>query len=250
MLAQEVHTCLGFHVECGTLFKGAGVTLMAFTLFLGSVYLMLSLVLGKWMGYLVLAVCFSGWLIIHSSLWYFGFWAGGPTTLTNLGPRGHEPGWVVLEAGLSASSTRFSTFASYPAKPWAEPTTGQAPSTQSVESAAQSFLALKANEGLGIDPLATDAIVGTQFTVDKVEFAAAEDGKTPLSVVQAHFSGGGPLTTLALYHDSGSIPRYTLMFMAGSILLFLIHLPFLDRAEKKRKAFLTGGSAPAWYGPA
>ena len=40
------------------------------------------------------------------------------------------------------------------------------------------------------------------------------------------------------------------MFLLGSIVLFLIHLPFLDRAEKKRKAFLTGGGAPAWYGPA
>ncbi len=250
MLAQEVHSCLGFHVECGTLFKGAGVTLMAFTLFLGSVYLMLSLVFGKWMGYLILAVCFSGWLLIQSSLWLFGFWAGGPTTLTNLGPRGHEPAWVVLEASLTASSTRFDTFAKYPGTPWAEPNTGQAPSKQSVESAAQTFLALKANEELKIDPLGTDAITGTQFTVDSVQFATAEDGKTPLSVVQAHFSGGGPLTTLALYHDSGSIPHYTLMFVAASILLFLIHLPLLDRAEKKRKAFLTGGSAPAWFGPA
>jgi hypothetical protein len=250
MLAQQVHSCLGFHVECGTLFKGAGVTLMAFILFVGSVYLMLSLVFGKWMGYLVLAVCFSGWLIIHSSLWYFGFWAGGPTTLTNLGPRGHEPAWVVLEAGLSASSTRFNAFTKYPEEPWAEPTTGQAPSKQSVESAVQSFLAAQANAQLDIDPLATNAITGTQFIVDSVEFATAEDGKTPLSVVQAHYSGGGALTTLALYHDSGSIPRYTLMFMAVSILLFLIHLPLLDRAEKKRKAFLTGGSSPAWYGPA
>ena len=40
------------------------------------------------------------------------------------------------------------------------------------------------------------------------------------------------------------------MFLAGSILVFLLVLPFLDRAEKKRKEFLTGGSAPAWYGPA
>ena len=62
---------------------------------------MLSLVFGKWMGYLVLAVCFSGWLIIHSSLWYFGFWAQGPGTPTNQGPRGQEPSWVVLEAGLT-----------------------------------------------------------------------------------------------------------------------------------------------------
>jgi len=83
-----------------------------------------------------------------------------------------------------------------------------------------------------------------------VRFATAEDDKTPLAVVQAHYSGGGPLTTLALYHDSGSVPRYSIMFMIGSTLLFLLHLPLLDRAEKKRKKFLTGGSAPAWYGPA
>jgi hypothetical protein len=250
MLAQEVHTCLGFHIECGTLFKGAGVTLMAFILFVGSIYLMLSLVFGKWMGYLVLAVCFSGWLIIHSSLWFFGFWAQGPGTPTNQGPRGQEPSWVVTEAGLGVSGARFTTFEDYPGDGWETPTAGQDPSVQSVSSAATSFLALKANEMLGIDPLATNAITGTQFTIDSVEFATAEDGKTPLAVVEAHYSGGGPQVTLTLYHDSGSIPRYSLMFMAGAILLFLIHLPLLDRAEKKRKAFLTGGSAPAWYGPA
>jgi hypothetical protein len=71
---------------------------------------MLLLVFGKWMGYLVLAVCFSGWLIIHSSLWFFGFWAQGPGTPTNQGPRGKEPSWVVMEGGLSASSQR---------RPWA-----------------------------------------------------------------------------------------------------------------------------------
>jgi hypothetical protein len=53
-----------------------------------------------------------------------------------------------------------------------------------------------------------------------------------------------------MYYDSGSIPRYSIMFMAGALILFLLHLPLLDRAEKKRKEFLTGGAAPAWYGPA
>jgi hypothetical protein len=40
------------------------------------------------------------------------------------------------------------------------------------------------------------------------------------------------------------------MFLGGSIALFAVHLPLLDRAEKKRKEFLTGGNAPPWYGPA
>lgn len=243
-------TCIGFDIACGTLFKGAGVVAMAFILFVGSIYLMLSFVFGKWMGYLVLAVSFSGWLLILSTLWFFGFWAQGPGTPTNQGPRGREPAWVVLEGGLSASGATYSTFTSFPGGPWREPGPGQESSVQSVSSASTSFLAAQANAELGRDPLGTDAILSTQFTVDSVRFSPAEDGKTSLAVVQAHFSGGGPLTTLALYHDSGSVPRYSAMFMAGSVLLFLIHLPLLDRAEKKRKAFLTGGSAPAWYGPA
>jgi hypothetical protein len=245
------HTCLGFHVDCAVMFKGIGVTVIAFTLFVGSVYLMLSFVLGKWMGFLVLAVCFSGWMIIHSSLWFFGFWAQGPGTPTNQGPRGREPAWVVDQGGLDAANPNFAgTFDSYPNGPWRSPTPSLDASVQSVSSAAQSFLAAQANAQLGLDPLATDAITGTQFVIDDVKFAPSEDGKTSLAVVQAHYAGGGPLTTLTLYHDSGSVPRYSLMFMIASVVLFLIFLPLLDRAEKKRKEFLTGGSAPAWYGPA
>jgi hypothetical protein len=68
--------------------------------------------------------------------------------------------------------------------------------------------------------------------------------------VEAHFSEGGPLLTVSLYHDRGSVPRYSLMFLVGSVILFAIHLPLLDVAERKRREFLTGGTAPAWYGPA
>jgi hypothetical protein len=249
-MEQASGSCLGFSLECGTLLKGAGVTLMGLILFVGSVYLLLSAVFGRWMGYLVLMVAFSGWMVLHSALWLFGFWSQGMETPTNLGPRGSEPAWVILDGGFEVASERFSTFESYPSGPWDEPSEGQTASVQSVGSAATTFLAEQANEELGRDPLAADAITGTQFTVDSVRFADAEDDKTSLAVVQAHFTGGGPLVTLSLYHDSGSIPRYSFMFLAGSIVLFAIHLPLLDRAEKKRKEFITGGSAPAWYGPA
>jgi hypothetical protein len=40
------------------------------------------------------------------------------------------------------------------------------------------------------------------------------------------------------------------MFLIGSTILFAIHLPLLDRAERRRKEILTGGTAPPWYGPA
>ena len=241
-------TCLGFQIDCGTLFKGAGVTIMGFLLFVGSIYVLLAAIFGRWMGYLVMTVAFAGWMILFSSMWYFGFWAQGPTTKTNLGPRGEEPAWVPLSGGLDAADDRYDTFATYPDAPWQAPTEAQVPSVLSVSSVVTTFLAEQANEQLGLDETDPGAILNTQFTIDNIRFAP--DGDVSLAVVQAFFNGGGPLTTVTLYHDSGSVPRYSLMFLFGSLALFAIHLPLLDRAEKKRKEFLVGGAAPPWYGPA
>src|SRR5438093_1339632 len=107
-------SCLGFGVTCGTMFKGIGVVIAGFVLFIGTVYVLLAAVFGRWMAYLVLMIAFAGWMILLSSMWVFGFWAGGPDTKTNLGPRGSEPAWQVLEAGSTAASTRYAEFESYP----------------------------------------------------------------------------------------------------------------------------------------
>jgi hypothetical protein len=249
---EPVHSCIGFAVDCGTIAKGAGVVAMAFILFVGSIYLLLTAIFGRYMGYLMTIVAFSGWMIIHSSLWLFGFWDQGLVTPTNVGPKGHEPTWVVLDASVGGISSTYPEFAEYPGASWLPPDPNnkeQAADVLTVQSAALAFLATQLNEQLGRSVDDPTAITTTNFTVDDLKFATSENG-TPLAVVQAHFNGGGPLWTVSLYHDSGSVPRYSYMFLAGSILLFGIHVPLLDRAEKRRKEFLTGGSAPAWYGPA
>ncbi len=164
-------TCLGFHVECDVLLKGAGVTIMSFILFVGSVYILLAAIFGRWMGYLVMSVAFYGWMILLAAMWYFGFWAQGPTTKTNLGPRGLEPAWVPLEGGLDVADQRFETFASYPEAPWKEPTDAQEPSVLSVSSEVTTFLAEQANEELGHEEGEQDAILNTQFTIDDMRFA-------------------------------------------------------------------------------
>lgn len=243
--------CLGFNVDCGTLAKGAGVVGMGFILFVGSVYLLLSAVLGRWLGYLVLAVAFSGWLAVLSALWAFGFYSQGPDTPVNLGPRGAEAAWVPILVSTGETSDRYEAFRSYPQGPWEEAETGELPaSTQGVSGIVTAFLAERANEELDIPLTDPTAVTAVDFTVDRISFAPAEDGETSLSVVEAHFTEGGPLLTVSLYHSSGSVPRYSYMFLAGSVIVFAIHLPFLDAAERKRREFLTGGSAPAWYGPA
>ena len=243
-----METCLGFHIDCGILVKGAGVTAMAFILFVGSVYLILTAVFGRWMAYLVVMVTLAGWLIVLSALWAFGFYSQGPDTPVNLGPRGAEPAWVPLLASTGETSDRYETFGSFPDAPWKEPAKSDTADVQSVTGIVTEFLAEEANAELEIDPLDPKALTGVDFAVDQLGFATAEG--TRLAVAQGHLLDGGPLWTVSLYYDKGSVPKYSRMFLVGSIILFGIHLPLLDIAEKKRKDFLTHGAAPPWYGPA
>ncbi len=244
-------TCAGLHVDCQVLIKGVLVVVTAFTLFVGSILLLLSAVFGRKMGYLVLAVSFFGWMAIFSSLWTFGFFSQGTTTPVDLGPRGSEPAWVPLAAGENIASFAYDQFKNYPdGSEWKVPGTNETiqSSVQSVSTSVAAFLAKEANTKLGKGPFDPGALQTTDFTVSNIRFASA--GKVSLAAAEANYNGGGPILTVYLYHDSGSVIRYSWMFLIGSILGLLIHLPLLDRAEKKRKEILTGGSAPPWYGPA
>jgi hypothetical protein len=245
--ATTAGSCVGVHVSCDTLLKGGIGTLMGFVLFVGSVLLLLSVVFGRRMGYLVLAVSFFGWMIVLSSLWTFGFWSQGPSTPVDLGPRGAEPGWVVEAAGQNVTDLTYEQYRSYPnGEAWQGPKPPA--SVQSVTGAIQSYLAEQANEDAGKGEFEPGAFQTTDFTVENVAFATNEG--VSLAAAHAFYNGGGPAITLYMRHDSGSVPRYSWMFLIGSIVLFAAHLPFLDRAERERKQILTGGAAPPWYGPA
>lgn len=244
-------SCLGFDIACDTFAKGGLAVMMGFVLFIGSVLLLVSAVFGRRMGYLVVAVAFFTWMIILSSLWALGLFSQGPGTKANLGPRGKEPGWVTLQAGISASEPAYPEFKSYPeGAAWREPGTNSqdAASVQSLQSALQKFLADTANEKAGLEPLAQGAFQTTDFTVQNIRFGT--HGGVSLAAAQGFYNGGGPAITLFARHDSGSVPHYSWAFLIGSIIGLAIHLPFLDRAERKRKHILTGGEAPPWYGPA
>lgn len=243
--AITVSKCLFFTgIDCGTLTKGILVIITAFVLFIGSIYVLLSAVFGRRLGYLVMSVAFFAWMILFSGLWTFG----APGTPRNLGPRGMEPEWVPLEGSFAVESQQYPEIKEYPGQPWKTPPPSLAASVQSVSGSIQAFLADEANAQLGRDPLAVDAIQPTAFAVQNIKFAA--HGSTSLAAAEAFYTGGGPAITVFAYHDSGSVPRYSWMFFGGSIALFLLHLPFLDKAERKRKEILTGGNAPPWYGPA
>jgi hypothetical protein len=87
-----------------------------------------------------------------------------------------------------------------------------------------------------------------QFEIADLRFTTVDD--TQLVGARAFANTGGPEVMVFGYKDPGneSLPSY--LFLAGSVLGFLVHLPFLDRAERKRKEVLTGGEQAPWRGPA
>jgi hypothetical protein len=223
---------------------------MAIIIFIGSVFLLLAAVFGPRMGYLVMAVALFGWMIILSSLWAFGFWSGGLDTKTNLGPRGTEPHWQAFGVGVQVASSSYPVVNSYPAKPWVASqgvNDERDASVGTVTTAVQDFLAAQANAQLATSG-SKETVEAADFTVTDVEFTSV--GRTSLAGAHAFFSGGGPTLTVFAYHNSGTVPIYSFFFLGTSIVLFLIHVPFLDRAERRRKAVLTGGKAPTFLGPA
>ena len=247
VIAQETSTCIGFHVACDTLLKGSLATLMGVILFIGSVLLVASAVFGRLMGYLVLSVSLFGWMIVFSALWVFGFFSQGLDTQANLGPRGTEPGWVVEAAGQNLTEIPREEFSGFPEdEAWRAPPAGQ---RTSITSAIQSYLGEQANEEAGLGEFDQGAFTTTSFVVEDVSYSHAEDG-TELAAGHGYYTSGGPLITVYLSFSEGSVPRYSWMFLISSTILFLVHLPFLDRAERRRKEILTGGTAPPWYGPA
>jgi hypothetical protein len=245
--------------------KGVTIIICSFILFVGSVYILLAAVFGLRMAYLVAAVSFFGWMIIFSLIWVIG---SPGSTPTNQGPRGYEPHWRVFAAGTGAIPSPYDQTKAYPSSPWKAPSGTQKNDVDTVKAVMQKYLAAQAAEDLsqrGQEPC-PEAETGTaaeaeapttsgcftldplSFTVEDVKFANADD--TDLVGAHAFYSPGGLEVTVFAYFDKGNVPKYSVAFLIGSIFGFAIHLPFLDRAERRRKEILTGGTAPPWFGPA
>jgi hypothetical protein len=263
-----MHSVIAFTVNGPVFLKGTLAVIMGIVLFIGSVYLLLAAVFGVRMGYLVLMVGLFSWMLILSMLWTFG----APGTKPNIGPRptgdgaGAEAHWEPLGFGLSAASPRYPVVDDYPANPWAPATEENAGDVEPARVAIQEFLAEQANEEAGIEverhipeiagggppqefEPGKEPFLAEDFVVKDMEFASAEDG-TKLVAARGYFAEGGPEVTVVAYYDQGNVPVYSWAALGLSLLGLLIHLPFLDRAEKKRKQVLTGGSAPEFRGPA
>jgi hypothetical protein len=225
--------------------EGALVVVAGFVIFGGSVWLLLSAVVGVRMGYLISATGLFAFMVILAALWAFG----APGTPPNLGPRGDLPTWFGLAAGQELSSPTYPVVDDYPEEPWVDPEESRRfrGEVEAVTLAFQEFLAEEAAGELrraGID----GEITPETFEITDLRFTEV-DG-TPLAAARAFAGTGGPEVEVVGYKDAGDLALPSWLFLAGSIIGFAAHVPFLDRAERRRKEILTGGEQAPWRGPA
>ena len=245
ILAQEGHGATG---EVSAL-EGYLVVISALVLFVGSVYLLLSAIFGLRMGYLITATGFFGFWVLLAVLWTFGSWAfGAPGTLPNLGPRGELPTWTAVAQGTDLRSETFPVIDEYPRGDWQSPE--DAASTAEVEPATlafQEFLSEQASEELAAEGLDGE-VPPESFEVTDIRFAEADEMQ--LAAGTAVSSTGGREVEVVGYLDEGSLELPSWLALGLGLIGFAIHVPLLDRAERKRKDILTGGEQAPWRGPA
>jgi hypothetical protein len=225
--------------------QGTLVVVMSFLLFGGSIWVLTAAVFGVRMGYLITATSLFAFMIILSALWAFG----APGTPPNLGPRGELPTWKPVAFGQQLRSPSFPAVEQYPEGPWEEADKRTTPEVEPVTLAIQEFLAEEANHELLQEGQSDVEVAAESFTVENIRFAETDDG-TRLAAAQAFATSGGPQVTVFAYKDPGDLALPSWLFLAGSVVGFVVHLPFLDRAERRRKQFLTGGEQAPWRGPA
>ena len=224
--------------------EGVLVVVAAFVLFMGGLYVLIAAVFGRWMGYLVTATAFFGFMIILSMIWAFGW----PSTPSYLGPKGELPHWEALAAGHTLESSDIPALADYPGGPWkAAKAAKQTAEVEPATLAVQEFLAEEAAAELreaGVE----GEITAETFAVRDLRFATVAEEE--VAVARAVASTGGPEVLAVAVKNEGSEGLPSFLFLGASIIGFVVHLPLLDRAERRRKDILTGGAQAPWRGPA
>jgi len=229
--------------------KGILVVVTAFVLLPGSVYMLLATNFGALKGYLIAATAFFGFLILLSATWLFGL--PGTTPLT--GPKGTQPTFRFFTLDDPAAS-RFDSVRSFQGgagNGWQEAPAAAAAGEQGggaeerlkadldvARQTAVSTLVKETNKdntdsSKDLDPANLDA--KAFYTIqDGTEVAAIViSPKTPPAGSGLERPSFSPKTTFA-YRDPGAPSLPSVLFLIGSLVLFVVHMLALGLVERRR----------------
>jgi hypothetical protein len=236
--------------------KGLLVVLTGFVLLPGSVWMLLASNFGALKGYLIAGTAFFGFLVMLSAVWLFGI--PGTTPLT--GPKGTQPTFNFFTIDDPQASTYDSVrdFQGRAANEWQAAPEGEVEAGSAQET-------LKADLDTARQRAVQDLITETNKKVtdsadqldvtnlDAKTFYTIQDGTEVAAIVispKAPPEDSGlkkpdfaPKTTFA-YRDPGNPYLPSILFLAGSSVLFVVHLVLLGLAERRRPLGVTQSPAP------
>jgi hypothetical protein len=226
--------------------KGLLVVIIGFVFLPGSVFMLLASNFGALKGYLIAATAFFGFLSMLSAVWLFGI--PGTTPLT--GPKGTQPTFKFFTINDPKASTYDSVrdFQGGAGNGWQAAPSGelQAGSPQEtlkadLDVARQTGvgdLIEEKNKDIKDSSLQLDAT-----NLDGKAYYTIQDGTEVAAIVispKTPPSGSGlkrpdfaPITTFA-YRDPGNPRLPSILFLAGALVLFVVHLLLLGVAERRR----------------
>jgi hypothetical protein len=236
--------------------KGIAVVVTAFIFLPGSVWMLLASNFGALKGYLIAATAFFGFLVMLSAVWLFGL--PGTTPLT--GPKGTQPTFKFFTLDNPAAATYDSVrdFQGGAGNGW-QP----APEGQAEEGSAEATL--KADLDTARQTAVSQLIEETNANIEDSSqeldvtnleaevFYTIQDGTEVAAIVISPATppeGSGlqrpdfaPKTTFA-YRDPGSPYLPSILFLAGSLVLFVVHMLLLGMVERRRPLGVTQTPAP------
>lgn len=219
-----------------TFVTGVAVVASAILVFCGSIWLLLTFVLGPRLAYFITASVTLGFLLIMALVW----------SQVQLGPVGELPDWLPVAIGEDASEVDFSAASQYPYAPWQpvdednESETGKA---AGLESGASDFLEDAINDDdIKIFSTATEAIVKEDstrlFEREGTEYGALLLESVELTPEEKE-AGVEPIegeVLVVMKYDPGNPLGKARTIAGGVFVLFILHLFGLSRVERRSRS--------------
>lgn len=208
-----------------TFLIGVGAVISAIIVFCGSVWLLLTMVMGARLAYFVTASVTLGFLLIMGVVW----------SISPLGPTGPLPEWQSVDIGEDPGELRFEPAAEYPEGPWREPDQEDPldlTKATELEAEATDYLEQSINEG-SVD--AFQAIDEATINSDATRLLDQGDGYGAVTFEPSDPGKQGRTVVAMLQYDPGNPLGPARRITAGILVLFAGHLFGLARSEKRAR---------------
>jgi hypothetical protein len=200
---------------------GVGAVLSGIIVFVGSVWLLLSLVLGPRLAYFVTASITLAFLLIMSVAW----------SVNPLGPVGELPSWGPVAIGEDPSELEFGPADSYPESPWRVPNeddTAEQAQKSELETDAGDYVETAVTEG------DLDVPAGSTGTASSDETRFLEQDGDLFGAVTLEVAPPTQVVAI-LEFDPGNPLGRARIAMVGAFVLLVLHLFGLSRSERRAR---------------